>query len=197
MFLQVLLFLYFRSSLLSDSRAQFPPDLSYSNVASVIHSSLLQLSFFLQRVQSSSCLVCSVDYKHQVLQTQCWFLCHVLTWPSLVKLTTTATPSLLEKSIFFTCMHHILLVFLNINSTPLQALLQTHKPLALWTWPLLSFSYLHTHSPYLTFLYFNIVYMSMTLTLIPSALASLCIPIWCFRRTSWRFHIHVNKLFQT
>ena len=96
-FLQVLLFLYFRSSLLSDSRAQFSPDLSYSNVASVIHSSLLQLSFFLQRVQSSSCLVCSVECKQQVRQTQCWFLCHVLAWPSLVKLTTTATPSLLEN----------------------------------------------------------------------------------------------------
>ena len=104
MFLQVLLFLYFRSSLLSDSRAQFPPDLSYSNVASVIHSSLLQLSFFLQRVQSSSCLVCSIDCKHQVLQTQCWFLCHVLTWPSLVKLTTTATPSLLEKFSSLACI---------------------------------------------------------------------------------------------
>lgn len=129
-------------------------------MASVIHFSLLQLSFFLQRVQSSSCLVCSVDCKQQVRQTQCWFLCHVLTWPSLVKVTTTATPSLLEKSIFFTCMHHILLVFLNINSTPSQALLQTHKPLALWTWPLLSFSDLHTLSPSPTFLYFNSAYVN-------------------------------------
>lgn len=87
--------------------------------------------------------------------------------------------------------------FPNINSTPSRALLQTHKPLALWTWPLLSFSDLHTLSPSPTFLYFNIVHMSVTLTHVPSALASPWISIWCFQLTLWRLHIHINKLFQT
>lgn len=137
-------FLHFRSSWLSDSRAQASPDSSYPHVASVLHF-LSSLSLFKQ-ANPVPVLETSLTVRVKSTKPSALFFLVFSPREPLRDAHNWSPPPSLTNLLSFTFMHHMLLIFLLITGPLSQSPLLVHWSLVLWAWPWPAFCCLHTLS---------------------------------------------------